>query len=250
MNLYLLKLYNKIVVQYFCCIKDRSVENEDIQDKVRKERRDLITRYSWVLGELIGLVKDELREFEKPYRFVAKISTEEDSMYKSVESIVGKIESSKGKYTVDNFAKEMPDIFRFRIVCNYLSDVRQVVERIKESSTISEKFSKIGDEDKILEDKIESMKQGKAPGWIRLHSLVFEHKDEKGSPKIEIQVMTMLQEAWDKKDHYLFYEQYRKGFKFLPQHKIRMNAMSELLYVADEFFDLIQHKVIEEAKDE
>lgn len=55
--------------------------------------------------------------------------------------------------------------------------------------------------------------------------------------RVEVQIQTMLQEAWDKKDHFLVYEPKRRGEAVEACHIIEIYAMSELLYVADLTFD-------------
>lgn len=47
----------------------------------------------------------------------------------------------------------------------------------------------------------------------------------------------MLEEAWDKKDHFLIYEPRRRGESIDLNDRIEIFAMSELLYVADLTFD-------------
>jgi ppGpp synthetase/RelA/SpoT-type nucleotidyltranferase len=59
---------------------------------------------------------------------------------------------------------------------------------------------------------------------------------------LEIQVMTQLEEAWDKKDHFLVYEKHRQAPDkddeyFSDFLDAKMLAMSELLYIADNYFD-------------
>ena len=63
---------------------------------------------------------------------------------------------------------------------------------------------------------------------------------------IEIQAMTQLQEAWDKKDHFLVYEK-RRGFsdkdeEIFPDFlDAKMFATAELLFVADEYFEQLRN---------
>ena len=61
----------------------------------------------------------------------------------------------------------------------------------------------------------------------------------------EVQIMTQLQHAWDKKDHHLIYEYIRIGKdRKIPVHlKNRVAAMSELLYVADAAFDSLREEI-------
>lgn len=53
--------------------------------------------------------------------------------------------------------------------------------------------------------------------------------------------MTQLQEAWDKKEHFLVYEQRRRAPERYEENlqdylDSKMFAMAELLYVADHYF--------------
>jgi ppGpp synthetase/RelA/SpoT-type nucleotidyltranferase len=57
--------------------------------------------------------------------------------------------------------------------------------------------------------------------------------------------MTQLSESWDKKDHFLVYEVRRrfpdKEDKNFPDYlDAKMNAMAELLYVADNYFEALR----------
>jgi ppGpp synthetase/RelA/SpoT-type nucleotidyltranferase len=67
----------------------------------------------------------------------------------------------------------------------------------------------------------------------------------------EIQIMTQLQHAWDKKDHHLIYEHVRAGRgDRIPVHlKNRVTAMSELLYVADTIFDELLEEITQIMKE-
>ena len=63
---------------------------------------------------------------------------------------------------------------------------------------------------------------------------------------IEIQVMTQLQEAWDKKDHFLVYEKRRasseKDEEIFPDYlDVKMFATAELLFIADEYFEQLRN---------
>jgi ppGpp synthetase/RelA/SpoT-type nucleotidyltranferase len=203
--------------------------------------------YSPILDKLIETLEEELAGLKSEVlfgkiRFVAEISdkslfgTPEDPRFKSIESIAEKID--RKSYKIENFDKEMPDIFRTRIVCNYLSDVKKLAERIRKSQPLLQLFEIASDEDKIIEMRIKHPTEIKG---IRCHVFIFKHKNSLDSPKIELQIMTMLQHAWDRKDHYLIYKP--KGIEVSPEGRLKMEAMSALLYVADEFFDSIQKEV-------
>lgn len=213
---------------------------EDIKE-IKQKIKTISLRYHNILISLIELIEENL-ETLKPklpkgeIRYVAEVDykNDPDTQIKSIKSIVEKIERSNGKYTPDNFSSTMTDILRDRIICNYLSDITAIVDVIRGSAKINEQFEIINEKDTIYESRTKG---------VRAHYLIFKKKNDAQCPMIEIQIMTMLSWAWDKKDHYLIYEPERKGIKVSDRGKIKMNAMSELLYVADEFFDSIQQEL-------
>jgi len=223
------------------------MDTADLMKIIEKKVNEIKYRYLDTLRSLIGLIEEEL-ETLKPIlpmgriRFIAEVENKNrpENQVKSIESIVEKIKNSNGKYTCDNFSSEMTDILRGRIICNYISDIGEIAKAICSSKNITQQFKIIDEKDTIYGIRMSNLERVKG---VRAYYLVFEYKEDAQCPKIEIQIMTMLAFAWDKKDHYLIYEQERKGINVSPLGKIKMNAMSELLYVADEFFDSIQKEL-------
>jgi ppGpp synthetase/RelA/SpoT-type nucleotidyltranferase len=186
---------------------------------------------------------------EQANRFFCKI--DDSHCLKSSESIIEKIRRSQSEYRekiekgetpapsfeVDNFDKKMTDLARFRIVCNFLSDVGKVADRIKNNGKIKE-FFKVEEKETI---NLHRRKSGE-----RSVKFILEYKSRPGL-FIEIQIMTQLQEAWDKKDHYLVYEKRRINPKaddenFPNYLDSKMFAMAELLYVADNYFEQLRRE--------
>ena len=202
---------------------------------------------------LLKLTSDELGPLEEEFgREVATISTE--NYRKTAESVVEKILRSKGELTRENFIREMDDLVRFRILCNYLSDVKTVVSLIKESKPILGKFKIIDIEDRIWEvripsddTKIEDERRRKRLTGVRGYYLVFQDK-ESSEVKIEVQVITLLENAWDRKDHHLVYELERRGVEVNQISKLRVKSISDMLYVADEYFDVLRKELEEQGR--
>ncbi|RJP42539.1 MAG: hypothetical protein C4548_08160 [Desulfobacteraceae bacterium] len=178
------------------------------------------------------------------YRFFCRIDA--DHKIKQPASIIDKIirsiQPGTGKgtsepYTLENFTTTMKDLARFRIVCNFIHDVGEVAESLKNSSTLG----------KMFHFEIKSTMQlhpAKRTSAERSVKLVLEYKAKPGL-FLEIQVMTQLSESWDKKDHYLVYEVRRrfpdKEDKNFPDYlDAKMHAMGELLYVADNYFEALR----------
>jgi ppGpp synthetase/RelA/SpoT-type nucleotidyltranferase len=175
-------------------------------------------------------------------------------LMKSPESILDKMarewEAGKGKAPrvgFDDFAESMDDLARFRIVLNFLADVEIVCVKLEEPykvapggrSRLTPKqqalYNDFALRDHCLEDLIMLGPKDRLSGE-RCRKGVFSLRKD-GLVRVEVQIQTMLQEAWDKKDHFLVYEPRRRGEDVEPCHSIEIYAMSELLYVADLTFD-------------
>ena len=143
------------------------------------------------------------------------------------------------KYDPEKFLNTMADVVRFRIICNYLSDVRFIDRKIK---TFGNKSSRL--EIITRENHIETHFPKRRAGH-RAFQYTMKYSDDDNPVLFELQIMTQLQHAWDKKDHHLIYEYVRiKKDKKIPVYlKNRMAAMSELLYVADEAFDSLKEEI-------
>lgn len=173
---------------------------------------------------------------------------------KSSASIIDKIirsrlEAEKKKqkgesyqaWGLDNFVQEMADLARFRIVCNFLTDVYEVAECIRRIETIIKFFEEFDFKDGI--------RQHRRISGERSVKIILRQRNP---PRLflEIQIMTQLQEAWDKKDHYLVYEKRRSSSKsdednFPNYLDAKMSAMADLLYIADDYFDQLREETEE-----
>lgn len=202
--------------------------------------REKTKAHPYALSPVMAAVNDTIKALNKEYskkerRFLGKVSKGEENI-KSPERIVEKIISQPDKYSITNFDKEMEDIVRLRIVCNYLSDVFEVTEKLKTDNSFNACC-------KILEEKDYIFKERNRPH--RALHFILEVPMRDMPRKVELQIMTLLQEAWDKKDHNLIYEKERVGEKIDLKDKIKMHSMSDLLYVADEFFDSLRKKILQ-----
>ncbi len=131
------------------------------------------------------------------------------------------------------FLLTIPDIVRFRIVCNYLKDLRFIDEKLKAFIESDQRLQFKGREDHIHRHY--------AGSRVGHRAVEYTIRFKKGGTSFlfEVQIMTQLQHTWDKKDHHLVYEHVRagKGDLIPVDLKNRVTAMSELFYVADLIFD-------------
>jgi ppGpp synthetase/RelA/SpoT-type nucleotidyltranferase len=183
---------------------------------------------------------DDTHTCKTPASIVEKIRRSQE---KTTETKKGEVETPE-VYDLNNFLSTMTDIVRFRIVCNFISDVERVAEVIQKSEKLKT-YLKVG-------DPKDSINQHRRISGERSIKFILEHKSRSGL-FIEIQIMTQLQEAWDKKDHCLVYEKRRSSLKtdeelFCNYLDSKMSAMAELLYVADNYFEQLRKE--EEEQDE
>ena len=245
------------------------------RNKYEQYVKEKIEDLEFLAPQLFKIFEDAVTEWEADYlrgkrkRFVAEtFSPPGDKLLKGPDRVVEKILESWERHAEWNdlpkrkrakkpptrhdpkhFLHTMTDLIRFRIVCNYLCDVRYIEGRIESDlQSIEKRIQGVDKRCRKLKSKkvdhIEIPFPERRAGH-RSVQYVFEYSGEGGPTLFEVQVMTQLQYAWDKKDHHLIYEYVRvkQGHK-IPLHlKNRMAAMSELLYVADTVFDELRKDI-------
>ena len=208
---------------------------------------------------LVARIEPILREVETEvqldgeHRLVARIDL--DHATKSPASILEKMAREWGArpgeappISFANYARELDDLGRFRIVTNFLSDVERIADRLaapyRTRKDLSDAQQALAEDYLLRQNAFEDrvlLHPGKRDKGERCHKGIFEPKrPELSHLRVEVQIQTLLQEAWDKKDHYLLYEPRRRGEPITLEHECEMFAMSDLLYVADLTFDRLR----------
>jgi len=179
-------------------------------------------------------------------RFFAELDSHQAFWVKSAFSIADKIRrdhcednpAKKHGYTFDNFLHRMNDIIRFRIVCNFLTDVDAVTAIFCRELPAQGVQIVTGPTDRIRIEP-EQRKRGHRAIHFECRSPAI---GEERYP-FELQIMTLLQYAWDKKDHFLIYRRERSGIEVPLEHRMSIFAASEMLYVADEHLDTLRRRM-------
>ena len=185
----------------------------------------------------------------KPQRFVAKIDA--SHLTKSPASILEKMarewdDVSAPKIGFADIQGAFSDLARFRVVVNFLSDALAVREAIEApfntmgmaplsdaQATLAREFSLKGNcFDDSVTTRVAQRKSGE-----RSYKGVFQPRANAATVKVEVQIQTLLQESWDKKQHVLVYEPTRRGELVPEAVQCELDAMSDLLFVADRTFD-------------
>lgn len=122
--------------------------------------------------------------------------------------------------------RELPDLVGLRIVTLFVSDLPRIAALLKDQFVVMAE-----------DDTIEARGSEDGFGYMSLH-LVVRMKEEYAGPRydlvkdfpVEVQVRTILMDAWANVSHYLDY----KGESSIPEHLRRdFFALSGLFYVAD-----------------
>lgn len=217
--------------------------------------RDKVRRYEFVTLGLIAKLDPVLKDLQavlpqyEMNRFFYRIDAEH--ITKTPESIIDKmlrdparLAAKRPRICFNNFLDEMEDLGRFRIVTNFLSDTDKIAKALnitygaaRDELTPNQRF--LCDEWQLkgncLEDRIHLLPDVRKKGERCFKGCLYPR--QKPTYKVEVQIMTVLAEAWDKKDHFLIYEPRRRGSTIRPQDQIEIFAHSEMLYLADLFFD-------------
>ena len=197
-------------------INQRLTEHEDLCAVVIKEvKKALETIQESVDQRRFFCRVDSSNQTKSPERIIQKMRTQKD-------------ENGLPLHTWDSFSTTMKDLARFRIVANFLGDVDKILEAIEKHKPFLPFFT-------IRKSKtIDAPLKGRRSGE-RSVKLVLEENQTKLS--VEIQVMTIFQEAWDKKDHPLVYEKVRIDEEVPSELKALSLITSELLYAADKYYE-------------
>ena len=202
-----------------------------------------------VIGWLNTLVENLKKNVDRPShrRFICKLDT--SNKRKHWYSVDDKLwrESKKccPEYDWQNFHKAVTDLVRLRVVCNFLSDIKSF-----ESALNKDYGNDMSKQKAFLMDKIDDSIKQRPKDRTSAHRSVkylFESKDFPGV-FLELQVMTLFQEAWDQKDHYLIYERRRQqpdrdGENFPGYEDELVHDMGGSLNVLDTLFDEIKYKL-------
>jgi len=138
----------------------------------------------------------------------------------------------------EDFLGSMNDLLRFRLLCNYLSDVEVAVKHI------GARFPSDGEALRVVgtKDRIQVPPERRHNGHRAVH-MDLEYRPPGRRYRFELQVTTLLHWGWDKKDHTLVYEPSRLGHSPGTGDRISIAAASDTLFLIDEYFDGLRRRM-------
>lgn len=186
----------------YCNKADKTLENILIQEKKNrkpklamnlfapaflntKEFQDFTKNHQEALMNLEATIK-QLSKVNDDFKEMSPI---EHIKYriKPEDRIIEKLKRQNKKISFENVKEYVNDFAGFRIVCPFLSDVGEIIARIKEDSTLE-----------IIEEQ-DYIMNPKANGYASYHMLVNVPVSTSNGveyAKVEIQIRTMAQEMW------------------------------------------------------
>lgn len=201
-----------IVIDYTC-----SLENKTLSKLVRQQVANKLPIYSRAMKK----VELELSNFTTDVKINANKIIEISSRVKTPNSIQEKV-YRKSISQFEIFEK-FDDIAGVRCTCEFLSDVYDVLEYIKQNPLIKVLF---------IDDKIETPSES---GYRGIHIIVSTDVYFQGTLyeniKVEIQLRTAFQNAWSMKTHQLTY---KRETDISDDISKTMRMMSDSLKEADE----------------
>jgi ppGpp synthetase/RelA/SpoT-type nucleotidyltranferase len=203
------------------------------------------------IDDIIDTVEREVCD-GKAERFVARIDA--SHLTKSESSIIEKMARewngrSAPPIAFRDIRRSITDLVRFRIVVNFLSDaatIRRAIElpfdtqAIRQVSPAQKALAEeFGLRKNTFEDTVNTrVAQRRSPE--RSYKGIFSPRADVTGLSVEVQIQTLLQESWDKKQHVLVYEPRRRGEVVNAEVERDLETMSELLFNVDCTFDRLR----------
>jgi len=147
----------------------------------------------------LNVLETNIRVLIEEYQFKNRYNPVEHikSRIKSMSSACDKLNSRGYELTLDNLRNHVHDMVGIRIVCSFLSDVREIVEIIKNSGIL-----------RVKEER-DYITNPKDTGYISYHMIVYVpvHLDGRDEYiQAEIQIRTVAMDFWASLDHKIQYK--------------------------------------------
>ncbi|MGG0185666.1 GTP pyrophosphokinase [Bacillus rhizoplanae] len=193
---------------------------------------EFLAPYHQAVGELKVKLKGMRSQFEmlaehSPIEFVT-------GRVKSVASIIDK--AAKRTIPLDRLQEEMQDIAGLRMMCQFVDDIKPVVEFLRKRNDFE-----------IVEER-DYVTQKKESGYRSYHVVIsYPVQTIRGEKKVlvEIQIRTLAMNFWATIEHSLNYK-YRG--RFPEDIKVRLQRAAEAAYLLDEEMSSIRLEIKEAQK--
>lgn len=148
---------------------------------------------------------------------------------------------------------QLKDLGRFRIVANFLGDVEAITRHLSEpynaakAEGLTPEQRRLREEfhlhDNQFEDRISVLPGQRHSGERCMKGWFSPRQADLRVYRVEVQLLTLFQESWDKKEHCLLYEPARRREPVPIQHRILCTDLSATLALVDQQFDQLRRDV-------
>lgn len=179
---------------------------------------------------LVQLLLSQDQSFTKP-KVISRVKDRDECVKKFQRKYQEDLEKSQTEYTI---SEHISDVIGLRVICLYESDVEEIVRVLKEHFYVID-----------LTDKTAQHNENETFGYKGIHLDLKINGQRKNLPEyqnilqfsFEIQIRTIVQDAWSEIDHKLKYK------KSLPKDVARrIFVLASLFELADREFDQIRMK--------
>lgn len=219
---------------YFCFFNDsiQSMHNENVYRPDKKKIEAVYEKYNTVLSDILGRIESSLREninLRSRPTFKSRIKSF-PSYYRKLLRVKTSMELSQAASLLC-----LTDIIGIRVICAFLEDLSVVEQQIKETYEVIEVEHK-GNANNFKEFGYESVHVLiKIPENCIPQDSMIEIPD---NLVCEIQIRTILQDAWAEVEHELIYKSEFSPFDMPLRRKLA--SMNASLSLADIIFQEIR----------
>lgn len=218
----------------------------NIKNELYMPPNERVDRLQRVQSEIVRIFKNwKLEEGRKYIRFICP-----REKVKPFSSVIDKINEMRSRFIDARGLDDLYDLIGTKILCPYLTDVDVVIKWLFDP-----------DQCFLVEPSLEKAKKKKKKmeeerGYRGYHFYLRLKKDyvsrqklPKGSEneKFEVQIKTLLEEAWDAKTHDVTFKPRQPVKPILEEH---MKLVSRALVVLDEQTELLKDEIQEEEREE
>src|SRR6266851_1506563 len=212
----------------------------DSTERLELERKLHDPRWRVRLVRVQKIVEEEFERFRDQAEMLTIRAVVPRSTIKDLKSVARKIERRRQSGLQYGFA-DLEDLVGVKILCPYASDVHSVIDCMREHSGF--KITPITDE----EAKRETPEGYRGYHFtVQLDGPLLVNDEDLMGLKCEVQIKTMLEEAWDAKTHDVTY----KRTNIAPNLQRQMRAVSDQLTVLDERTKVLKQLIMEEELEE
>ena len=148
---------------------------------------------------------------------------------------------------------QLKDLGRFRIAANFLGDVETITRALAEPYDTAKAGGLTPEQrqlraefllhDNQFENLISILPERRKSGERCMKGWFSPRQADLRVYRVEVQILTLFQESWDKKEHCLLYEPARRREPVPESHRILCTELSAALSLVDHQFDQLRREV-------